>query len=67
MTPVQHAILANGPEMGMARFFSPTNLDLFRKLASDEIATVERNRVFEALGHEWEAFTRECRVTRVSH
>jgi len=46
---VQGTTLAEVDEVGMARFFSPTNLSLLRRLASDEIATAERSRVLEAL------------------
>ena len=67
MTPVQHVILATAPETGMARFFNPTNLDLFRRLASDEIASAGRHHLLKVLAEEWDAFTQECRVTRVSH
>ena len=46
---------------GMARFFTPTNLDRYRMLAGDKIDAPERDRVMQALAQEWNAFTRECR------
>jgi transcription elongation GreA/GreB family factor len=61
VTPVSHAALDKAPDTGMGRFFSPTTLNLIRKLASDEMATNERNHVLEVLAEEWRAFMRECR------
>jgi hypothetical protein len=67
MNSVQRVISENVPETGMARFFSSANLDRFRRLASDGIATAERKRVLQMLNKEWDAFVQECRVTRVIH
>ena len=52
----------NTPEVGMDRFFSPTNLGRYRRLAADESDDTERNRVLTMLAEEWGVFTRECRV-----
>lgn len=49
-------------ENGMGRFFSPTNLGRYRRLAGDKIDAAERNRVLKVLDEEWGAFTRECRM-----
>lgn len=64
---VQRVVTEKVPETGMARFFSSANLDRFRRLASDGIATAERKRILEVLSKEWNAFVQECRVTRVIH
>jgi len=49
-------------ENGMGRFFNPTNLSRYRRLAGDKIDAAERNRVLKVLAEEWGAFTRECRM-----
>jgi hypothetical protein len=49
---------------GMARFFTPANLDRYRILAGDRIDAPERHRVMQALAQEWRAFTRECQQGR---
>jgi hypothetical protein len=47
----------------MSRFFNSTNIDRFRKLASDGIAATERNRILDVLAKEWDAFIRENRAS----
>ena len=64
--PIRNILLQKVGDTGMARFFSPTNLSLFRRLASEEIAATERTRVLDVLAHEWDAFKLECRTARVS-
>ncbi len=49
-------------ENGMGRFFSPTNLDRYRRLAGDKINATERNRILKLLAEEWGAFTHGCRI-----
>lgn len=49
-------------ENGMGRFFSPTNLGRYRRLAGDKIDAAERNRVLKVLAEEWGTFARECRI-----
>lgn len=46
----------------MGRFFTPTNLGRYRRLAGDENNATERDRVLKVLAEEWSAFTRECRM-----
>jgi hypothetical protein len=50
---------------GMGKFFSPTNLRLYRILMNDEVIAGERVRVLKVLAEEWDAFTRECRMAGV--
>jgi transcription elongation GreA/GreB family factor len=45
----------------MSRFFSPANLDRYRKLAGNAIGVAERHQVLEVLGEEMKAFRRESR------
>ena len=54
------------PAPGMGRFFSPTNLDRYRKLASGVIGESEQHRIFEDLAEEMDAFRCEARVAAVS-
>jgi hypothetical protein len=44
----------------MARFFSPANLDRYRKLASEAIDDTERRHVLDVLAREMKAFRREA-------
>jgi hypothetical protein len=46
---------------GLDRFFRPTNLDRFRRLASSDVDPAEQRRLLEALSEETEAFRREAR------
>jgi hypothetical protein len=48
-------------ETGMARFFSPANLDRYRKLDSEAIGDVERQQLFDVLAKEVSAFRREIK------
>jgi hypothetical protein len=45
---------------GMARFFSPANLDRYRRLASEAIGDTERRHVLDVLAMEMKAFRREA-------
>ena len=44
---------------GMARFFSPRNLDRYRKLATGAVGDTERRHVLGLLAEEVTAFRRE--------
>jgi hypothetical protein len=46
----------------MGRFLDPENLERYRKLTSDKMNAVERNRVLKVLAQEWDVFLRECRM-----
>ena len=48
------------PARGMARFFSPSNLDRYRKLASGKIDKAEQHRLLADLAGEMRAFKREA-------
>lgn len=52
--------------VGMSRFFSPANLDRFRKLASGVIGEGEQRQLLKDLAEEMNAFRREARVTAVN-
>lgn len=54
------------PAAGMSRFFSPANLDRYRKLASGAIGEVEQHQLLEDLAEEMNAFRREARVAAVN-
>jgi len=45
---------------GLARFFSPANLDRYRRLASEAIGDTERRHVLDVLAMEMKAFRREA-------
>lgn len=45
----------------MGRFFSRQSLNRYRRLARDELAALERNRILQALTEQWESFMRDCR------
>jgi hypothetical protein len=50
--------------LGMDRFFSPTNLERFRKLASGQIGEVEQHQLLDDLAEEMKVFRREaCSVS----
>ena len=53
-------------ENGMGRFFSPTNLGRYRRLAGNKIDAIERNRILKLLAEEWGAFARGCRIPSAS-
>jgi hypothetical protein len=57
-------VAADGYRTGMGRFFSPVNLNRYRKLTSKAIDDTERQNVLDALAREMEAFRRD--VTRPS-
>ena len=50
---------------GMERFFSPMNLDRYRKLAAGNIDPSERFRLLKILREEMKAFRREARAVNV--
>jgi hypothetical protein len=60
---LSYEVSGNVTENGMGRFFSPTNLSRYRKLADDKIDVDDRNRILEALAEEWRAFTNEFRTS----
>jgi hypothetical protein len=51
---------------GMARFFSPTYLDRYRKLASGVVDDAERHQIMEDLAKEIDSFRREARIAAVA-
>ncbi len=51
---------AQEPGIGMSRFFSPVNLDRYRKLASGTIGEAEQHQLLEDLAGEMNAFRREA-------
>jgi hypothetical protein len=51
------------PALGMARFFSRSNLDRYRKLASGKIGQAEQHQLLEDLAEEMSAFKREALTT----
>ena len=48
------------PAPGMARFFSRSNLDRYRKLASGKIGEAEQHQLLQDLAGEMRAFKREA-------
>lgn len=46
---------------GMARFFSKSNRDRYRKLASGTISQAEQHQLLDDLAEEMDAFRRETR------
>ena len=56
-------ILEQELKAGMGRFLGPTNVNRFRRIASSETSSLERNSILQALAEEWDAFVRECRMT----
>ena len=55
------------PVPGMARFFSRSNLDRYRKLASGKIDQVEQHQLLEDLAEEMSAFKREALAAGSHH
>jgi hypothetical protein len=51
--------------VGMNRFFSPVNLDRYRRLASGTIGDAEQYQLLEDLAAEMNAFRREARMAAV--
>jgi hypothetical protein len=49
---------------GMERFFSPMNLNRYRKLAAGAIDASERFRLLKMLDEELKAFRREARAVK---
>lgn len=54
------------PTTGMGRFFSPKNLERYRKLAGGAISESEQQQLLEELVEEMNAFMREIRVAAVN-
>ena len=48
---------------GMARFFSQSNRDRYRKLASGTISRAEQHQLLDDLAEEMDAFKREARCS----
>ncbi len=59
-----HHIRVQKPATGMDRFFSPLNLDRYRKLASGAVGDSERHQLLEDLNEEMNAFRREACLHR---
>jgi hypothetical protein len=57
---------ARKSEAGMHRFFTATNLDRYRRLASGAADDGERRQIMEELAREISAFRREARGTDVA-
>jgi hypothetical protein len=57
--------LARKSEAGMQRFFTPTNLDRYRRLASGTVNDPERHQIMEELAKEMSAFRCEARGAMV--
>lgn len=51
-------------KLGLARFFSPTNLDRYRMLASRPISSGKRREIIMALAGEMKALKAELRIQR---
>jgi len=49
----------------MDRFFSPTNLDRYRRLANGTGGAVEQHQLLDELAAEMSAFRREARLVAV--
>jgi hypothetical protein len=64
-SPAQH-IGVQKPTPGMSRFFSPTNLDRYRRLASGALGEAEQHRLLQDLAEEMKAFRREARVDSIN-
>jgi hypothetical protein len=56
-------VAAEEYKTGMGRFFSPANLDRYRKLASEAIGDTERQHVLDVLAREMKALRREATRT----
>jgi hypothetical protein len=50
----------------MGRFYSPRNLERYRKLASGAIGTAEQRQLLEDSAEEMNSFTREARMAAVN-
>jgi hypothetical protein len=60
-----HRVNVRTSDAGMGRFFSPTNLDRYRRLASGAVDDAERHRIMEDLAKEMNSFRREARMVAV--
>ena len=54
------------PGAGMDRFFSPKNIDRYRKLASKETTALERKKIWKVLIEEEAKFKLELRTIECS-
>jgi hypothetical protein len=61
MATLHTNISGQRPPSGMERFFSSTNLDRYRKLASGAIAAAEQYQLLKDLAEEMNAFRRDAR------
>lgn len=61
MTVAQKNIKMRKRGAGMARFFSQSNRERYRKLASGTIGKAEQHQLLEDLAEEIDAFKREAR------
>ena len=59
-----YGVMVQTPATGMGRFFNPTNVDRYRKLASNTVGIAERHQVLDVLAEEMETFRRESRRRR---
>lgn len=53
---------APASDIGMARFFSPANLDRYRKLASGAVDETEWHQIMKDLAKEMQSFRSESRM-----
>jgi hypothetical protein len=60
-----HRLNVQKSDIGMARFFSPANLDRYRKLASGAVDDTERHKIMEELAREMKSFRCEARTVAV--
>lgn len=63
--PCPHDITVEESQAGMGRFFSLSNLDRYRILASDAVGVAERKQVLKVLAKEMNTFRRECHAVTV--
>ena len=61
MSRSQRSTRMRKPATGMSRFFSQSNRDRYRKLASCAISHEEQHQLLKDLAKEMEAFKREAR------
>jgi hypothetical protein len=60
-----HRVKVGTSDAGMGRFFSPANLDRYRKLAGGAVGDTERHQIMEDLAKEMNSFRREARMVAV--
>lgn len=59
--PRKKSITIRKRPIGMARFFSKSNRDRYRRLASGAISQAEQHQLLDDLAEEMDAFKREVR------